>query len=71
MTSRPTHGTTAGSAYLALRKKASEQDRSTAELLQLYALEGFLARLAVSLLGVNYIHPPTTITLPHPRARPG
>lgn len=48
MTSRPTHGTAAGSAYLALRKKASEQDRSTAELLQLYALEGFLARLAVS-----------------------
>lgn len=48
MTGRPTHGTTAGAAYLALRKQASEEHRSTAELLQLYALEGFLARLAAS-----------------------
>ena len=45
MKGRPTHGTTAGSRYLALRKHAMAHGRPTAELLQLYALEGFLARL--------------------------
>ena len=48
MTTRPTHGNTAGAAYLALRKRASQDGRSTAELIQLYALEGFLARLVAS-----------------------
>lgn len=48
MTTRPTHGNAAGAAYLALRRRASEAGRSTAELLQLYALEGFLARLVAS-----------------------
>lgn len=45
MKGRPTHGTTAGTRYLALRKHAKGLGRPTAELLQLYALEGFLARL--------------------------
>ncbi|NOY24979.1 MAG: hypothetical protein GXP62_03815 [Oligoflexia bacterium] len=43
MTSRPTHETVAGSRYLALRKLGRELGRPTAELLQIYALEGFLA----------------------------
>jgi hypothetical protein len=38
----------AGRAYLALQAQAREQSRPTEELLQLYALEGFLTRLAVS-----------------------
>jgi hypothetical protein len=42
---RPTHGSTAGTRYLALRKHAKGLGRPTAEFLQLYALEGFLARL--------------------------
>lgn len=45
MTERPTHATTAGAHYLALRKRAKSMGRPTAELLQLFALEGFLARL--------------------------
>lgn len=45
MTDRATHTTVAGARYLALRKQAKEQGRPTAELMQLYALEGFLARL--------------------------
>ena len=48
MTNRPTHETVAGSRYLALRKLGRELDRPTAELLQLYALEGFLSRLVRS-----------------------
>ncbi len=48
MRRRPTHADVAGASYLALRKLAREQGRPTAELLQLYALEGFLARLARS-----------------------
>lgn len=45
---RPTHETVAGARYLALRAAAKKTGRSTAELLQLYALEGFLSRLASS-----------------------
>jgi predicted nucleotidyltransferase component of viral defense system len=45
---RPTHGTTAGSRYLALRTLARQMGRPTAEILQLYALEGVLARVARS-----------------------
>jgi len=43
---KPTRDTVAGRAYLDLRAKAKKDSRSTNELLQLYALEGFLARLA-------------------------
>lgn len=42
----PTRGTTAGRAYLDLRRKARESRRPVDELMQLYVLECFLARLA-------------------------
>ncbi len=45
MTGRPSHGTLAGSRYLALRALARSSGRPTAELLHLYGLEGFLARV--------------------------
>ena len=40
--------TAAGRAYLDLKAKAKKESRLTDELIQLYVLEGFLARLAVS-----------------------
>src|SRR5581483_9742204 len=46
--SRPSRATAAGAAYLDLQKKAREDRRPVDELLQLYVLEGFLARLAES-----------------------
>lgn len=45
---RPTRATVAGRAYLDLQNVARRQGRATDELHQLYALEGFLARLAAS-----------------------
>lgn len=45
MKARSTHATIGGSRYLALRKQARAQGRPTAELIQLYAREGFLTRL--------------------------
>lgn len=48
MSGPPTRATVAGSRYLTLRKLARKQGRPTAELLQLYALEGFLSRLVHS-----------------------
>jgi hypothetical protein len=45
---RPTQATTAGQAFLALRSKALSAGRTTAEYLRLYALKGFLLRLANS-----------------------
>ena len=44
----PTRATTAGRAYLDLRKLARETRRPVDELLQLYVLEAFLARLSGS-----------------------
>ncbi|MCP4965052.1 MAG: nucleotidyl transferase AbiEii/AbiGii toxin family protein [bacterium] len=44
----PDRSTTAGAAYLDLRKLAKETGRPTDELHQLYALEGFLRRLTLS-----------------------
>lgn len=43
-----TRSTPAGAAYLELQRQARQNGRLTAELLQLYALEGFLARLEAS-----------------------
>lgn len=43
-----TRATPDGRAYLDLRREAKKADRTTAEYLRLYALEGFLARLAAS-----------------------
>lgn len=44
----PSRDTPGGRAYLDLQKKARAEGRPTDELLALYALEGFLARLALS-----------------------
>ena len=46
--SRVTRGTPPGDAYLDLQNEARRAGRPTQELLQLYVLEGLLARLAVS-----------------------
>jgi hypothetical protein len=46
--SRPTRATAGGRAYLDLQNLARRQGRSTQELLVLYVLERFLARLAIS-----------------------
>ncbi len=48
MNPRPDRSTTAGVAYLDLRKLASDTGRPTDELHQLYVLEGFLDRLSQS-----------------------
>ena len=48
MKPKPTHADLAGSRYLALQRLAREQNRTTAELLQLYVLESFLRRLVRS-----------------------
>jgi len=48
MNSRPTHATTDGHVYLSLQNRARQSRRNTQDLLRLYALEGFLARLATS-----------------------
>ena len=48
MSAAPTHATVAGRAYLALQKKARSEGRATDELLQLFALEAFVARLVLS-----------------------
>ena len=45
---RPTRSTTSGRTYLDLQNLARKQSRPTDELHQLYALEGFLARLTIS-----------------------
>lgn len=41
-------GTTGGRAYIDLQRRAKDTRRNTQELIQLYVLEGFLARLAES-----------------------
>lgn len=46
--SAPTRASTAGRAYLDLRKLARENHRPVDELLQLYILEAFLDRLTSS-----------------------
>lgn len=48
MRSKATNADLAGSRYLALQRLARAQNRTTAELLQLYALESFLRRLVRS-----------------------
>lgn len=45
---RPTRQTTAGRAYLDLQNRARREKRTTQELLTLYVLERWLARLATS-----------------------
>jgi Nucleotidyl transferase AbiEii toxin, Type IV TA system len=52
---RPTRETTEGRTYLDLQKRARRDRRPFEELLTLYALEGFLARLAVSPHAANLV----------------
>jgi hypothetical protein len=55
MTQWPTKETTAGQRYLALQRKARRVGRPTDELIQLYALEGFLDRLTKSQYAENFV----------------
>lgn len=48
-------GTPAADAYLDLQAHAKRENRSTQELLQLYLLEGFLARLTASELSDRFV----------------
>jgi hypothetical protein len=50
-----TRSTPAGAAYLDLQRQARRSGRLTAELLQLYALEGFLARLEASAVREQFV----------------
>jgi predicted nucleotidyltransferase component of viral defense system len=52
---RATRETTAGQRYLALQREAKRTGRPTDELIQLYALEGFLDRLAQSRFAENFV----------------
>jgi hypothetical protein len=42
----PSRATIAGQAYLDLRRRARQDRRPVDEMIQLYVLEGFLARLS-------------------------
>jgi predicted nucleotidyltransferase component of viral defense system len=55
MTRRPTKETTAGQRYLALQRTARLTGRPTDEMIQLYALEGFLDRLTKSQYTENFV----------------
>ena len=55
MTRRPTKETTAGQRYLDLQREARRTGRPTVELIQLYALEGFLDRLVKSRYSENLV----------------
>jgi hypothetical protein len=55
VTRRPTRATTSGRAYLDLQNLARRVRRPTDELHQMYALEGFLDRLAGSLYADNLV----------------
>jgi len=51
----PTRATAAGRAYLDLRRKARQDRRPVDELMQLYVLECFLARLVVSRFANQFV----------------
>ena len=53
--SQVTRGTPSGDAYLDLQNEARRTRRQTQELLQLYVLEGFLARLAASAMRERFV----------------
>jgi len=55
MSPRPDRSTSAGTAYLDLRKLAAATSRPTDELQQLYALEGFLDRLTRSIHSDKFV----------------
>ncbi len=62
--SRVTRGTPSGDAYLDLQNHARRTRRQTQELLQLYVLEGFLARLAASAMRETLARSGTRSTKP-------
>ncbi|HUK68768.1 MAG TPA: nucleotidyl transferase AbiEii/AbiGii toxin family protein [Streptosporangiaceae bacterium] len=51
----PSRATIAGQAYLDLRRKARQDRRPVDELIQLYVLEGFLARLAQTAFAEQFV----------------
>lgn len=51
----PSRATIAGQAYLALRRKGRQDRRPVDELIQLYVLEGFLARLAQTAFAERFV----------------
>jgi hypothetical protein len=53
--SAPTRATSAGRAYLDLRKKARQDRGPVAERMQLYVLECFLARMAASRFADRFV----------------
>lgn len=53
--SAPTRASTAGRAYLDLRKLARENNRPVDELMQLYVLEAFLSRLTSSRFAEQFV----------------
>lgn len=55
MSRQPTRETTSGRLYLALRKAAKAEGKSTDELLQLHALEAFVERLAQSARARDFV----------------
>ena len=55
MTARPDRSSVGGTTYLDIRKLASETDRPTGELIQMYGLEGFLDRLSRSRHHENFV----------------
>jgi hypothetical protein len=55
VTNRPTKETVAGQRYLDLQREARRTGRPTDELIQLYALECFLDRLAHSAFASKFV----------------
>jgi Nucleotidyl transferase AbiEii toxin, Type IV TA system len=51
----PTRATPAGRAYLDLRRKARQDHRPVDELMQLYVLESFLARMAATRFADRFV----------------
>jgi hypothetical protein len=56
----PTRESVAGQTYLALRRKARDEHRTTDELIQLHALEAFIDRLTTAAHGGSLIMWPPT-----------
>ena len=55
MSDRPDRSCAGGTAYLDLRKLATETGRPTDELIQMYGLEGFRDRLSRSQHHENFV----------------
>lgn len=62
--SRVARDTPSGDAYLDIQNEARRARRPTQELLQLYVLEGFLARLATSGVRESFVGEATPTICP-------